>query len=164
MKFLLAPAESFMHAIPPQLPPHYKRTLRSANAALYAMMVIGVVGCIAAVWKWRGADWCEWQRALAASAGALAVLWGGYYALYRVKVDAAGVAIGVLRMRRYDWRYLRGVTVCQSDEMGMAHCSITLSFVPGGDIEISSSILALHDVQEMLDEWREAGMKAGQTH
>lgn len=159
MKFRPALDKSSMQAVPPKLSPDYERTLRSANAMLYALMIVGAVACVAVAWHLRGATWCGWQRALAVGAGVLAALWGGYYALYRVRVDAVGVAVGALRMRRCDWRHLRAITVCESDEMGVAHCSMTLSFAPGGDIEISSSLLALHDVRELLAEWRAAGMR-----
>lgn len=161
-----------MRASPPKLPEDYERTLRCANAALYAVTVVAVAVCVAVAWGMKGEAWSVWQRVAAVGGGVLAALWGGYYALYRVRVDAVGVAVGALHMRRYEWQRLRGVRVSESDLMGVAQCAIFLSFSPGGEVEISSSLMNLEEVQKMLAEWRSSGLcegdsseeSQGQTH
>ncbi len=157
-----------MHARSPKLPEEYERTLRCANAALYAMTVVAVVVCVVVVWGLKAETWNVWQRAAAIGGGLLTTLWGGYYALYRVRVDSVGISVGVLRMRRCEWRNLRGVRVCECDQMGVSQCTILLSFSPGGAVEISSSLMNLEEVQKLLVEWRSAGLcegdSPGQSH
>ncbi len=148
-----------MRVDPPKLPEDYERTLRSANAALYGVLAVAVVVCVIVAWMMKGDEWYGWQRALVVVCGSLAVLWGGYYTLYRVHVDATGVEIGTLCMRRYKWQHLRSARVCESELMGVAQCAIFLSFSSGGEIEISSSLLNLEDVQNLLAEWRARGLK-----
>ena len=130
-----------MHARSPKLPEEYERTLRCANAALYAMTVVAVVVCVVVVWGLKAETWNVWQRAAAIGGGLLTTLWGGYYALYRV---------------------------CECDQMGVSQCTILLSFSPGGAVEISSSLMNLEEVQKLLVEWRSAGLcegdSPGQSH
>lgn len=152
-----------MRASPPKLPEDYERTLRCANAALYAVTVVAVAVCVVVVWGMKGEAWSVWQRVAAVGGGVLSAIWGGYYALYRVHVDAVGVAAGAVHMRRCEWRYLRGVRVSESDLMGVAQCTIFLSFSPGGEVEISSSLMNLEEVQKMLAEWRSSGLCEGDS-
>lgn len=136
------------------LPEGYERTLHSANAGLNVFMALAVVIAAAYAMWGRGGDVREWQRWFCGAGALIAVLWGGYYARFRVRVDTAGISFRAIRSRFFPWRQLVTAHVEEFDRQGVASCCIVLTFSPGGTVRISSDVLDLEDVRTLADELR----------
>lgn len=141
----------------PRIPENYERTLRSANAALNVGMALAVVAAAVYVLWVRSGEVREWQVWLCGAGVFVALLWGGYYARYRVRVDARGVTVRAVRSRFFSWQQLVSAQVEETDSRGIASCCITLTFSPGETVRISSEMVELEAVQQLA---RELGIRA----
>ncbi len=139
----------------PDLPEGYERTLRSANAGLNVFMALAVVIAAAYAMWGRGGDVQEWQKWLCGAGALIAVLWGGYYARFRVRVDAAGISFRAVRSRFFPWQQLVAAHIEEYDRQGVASCCVVLTFSPGGTVRISSDVLDLEDVRTLADELKD---------
>ena len=137
------------------------RTLRCANGALY--MIMALCTAAAAAYAFTKGHLTEpWHIALAIGGSILALLWGGYYAALRYRVDAEGLTHSLLWSSRfYPWSELISCTAMSTDSQGEACCTLSFSFT-GGDISISSSLFSLDEVQELRSDLADAG--ALKTH
>ncbi len=143
---------------PPSIPENYECTLRSANAALNMGMALAVVAAaVYALWG-RGEEVREWQVWICGVGAIVAVLWGGYYARYLIRVDARGITVRAVRSRFFPWQQLVSAQVEETDRQGIASCCITLTFSPGGTVHISSAMLELEAVQILARELQNGGL------
>lgn len=133
------------------------RTLRAANALLYASSVLLVIAAViyCAVYKQMPA-WQLWGG-IGLSVGAAA--WGLYYVTLCYRITAEGVSYhSYLRCRRsLLWSEVERVELEESDAQGVASCHITLHPQTGKPLRISSDVLPLDDVQELADDLRAQG-------
>lgn len=133
------------------------RTLRAANALLYASSVLLVIAAViyCAVYKQMPA-WQLWGG-IGLSVGAAA--WGLYYVTLCYRITAEGVSYhSYLRCRRsLRWSEVERVELEESDAQGVASCHITLYPKEGAPLRISSDVLPLDDVQELADDLRAQG-------
>ena len=133
------------------------RTLRAANALLYASSVLLVIAAViyCAVYK----DMPVWQLwgGVALSIGA--TIWGLYYVTLCYRVSAEGISHhSYLRChRRLLWSEVERVELEESDAQGVASCHITLHPQTGKPLRISSDVLPLDDVQELVTDLRDIG-------
>lgn len=147
----------------PSIPEDYECTLRSANAALNMGMALAVVAAAVYVLWGRGEDVPEWQVWLCGAGVLIAVLWGGYYVRYQVRVDVRGVTVRAARSRFFPWQQLVSAQVEETDRQGIASCCITLTFSLGGTVHISSAMLELEAVQKLAHELQISGVVRGKN-
>ena len=135
----------------------YSRTLRAANALLYASSVLLVIAAVVycAVYKEMPA-WQLWGG-VALSVGA--TIWGLYYVTLSYRVTAEGISHhSYLRChRRLLWSEVERAELEESDAQGVASCHITLYPQNGKPLRISSDVLPLDDVQELVTDLRGMG-------
>ena len=133
------------------------RTLRAANALLYASSVLLVIAAVVycAVYKEMPA-WQLWGG-VALSVGA--TIWGLYYVTLSYRITAEGISHhSYLRChRRLLWSEVERVELEESDAQGVASCHITLYPQNGKPLRISSDVLPLDDVQELVTDLRDMG-------
>lgn len=126
------------------------RTLRCANASLYAGFVLIVWGAAAYVILFREAGAAE--LACAAAASVVSLLWGGYYVLLRYDVDATGISRRVLgKGRRLNWADLTRATLSETHTQETASAVLRLE-TASSSMELNSDLLSLQTVQELARE------------
>lgn len=126
------------------------RTLRCANAALYAVFVFIVWGAVAYVIFFREAGAAE--LACAAAASVVSLLWGGYYVLLRYEVDATGISRRVLgKGQRINWADLTRATLRETHTQETASAVLHLE-TESASMELGSDLLSLEPVQELAQE------------
>lgn len=132
------------------------RTLRSANAAMYAAITLIVVAADVYVWCTEE----RLARCLAATIAALtAVIWALYYILIRFNIDTDGVSEHGMfhRPRRIMWSELTEARLEEIQLQGIAGLTVILES-PTTVIRISSSILSLEAVEELVEDLKKAGI------
>lgn len=134
-----------------------QHTLRCANGLLYLAMACVLAGC--AVWAIASGRFDrDWQPAAAAAGSVVALVWAGYYATLRWRVDAEGASRSVFfHTRRHAWAELQSASLSEHEHNGVASCCISLRF-SGGTLELSSDLIARDDVETLRDDLRAAGM------
>jgi len=126
------------------------RTLRCANASLYAGFVLIVWAAAAYVIFFREAGAAELACAVAASV--VSLLWGGYYVLLRYEVDAAGISRRVLgKGRRLHWADLTHATLQETHTQETASAVLRLE-TASSSMELNSDLLSLETIQELAQE------------
>lgn len=133
------------------------RTLHCANGMLYLLMALAVVG--AAVWAIMvGRVQGSAQVTLIVGGCVLAMLWGGYYAALRYRVDERGIAKCLLWKKKfYSWETLRQASAQVQDERGIMICRIWLVF-DGAELCVSSELLDQDAVLAFKDDLVAAGL------
>lgn len=128
------------------------RTLRAANALLYATSTLLVIATViyCALYK----QMPDWQLWVAVVLGVAATVWGLYYVTLNYRITAEGIARRVfLRQTHYmRWVELAQAKITETDHNGVASCTINLTAANGTTISLSSDILHLDDVQELAKE------------
>ncbi|MBR5893998.1 MAG: hypothetical protein IKZ13_00470 [Akkermansia sp.] len=134
------------------------RTLRAANALLYASSVLLVIAAIlyCAFYKEMPA-WQLWGG-VALSIGA--AIWGLYYVTlsYRVTADEISYHSYFRCRRRLYWSEIANAELESTDANGLACCHITLHPREGAPLRISSEVLQLDEVQELAEDLRSKGL------
>lgn len=126
------------------------RTLRCANATLYAGFVFIVWGAAAYVIFFRGVSTAE--LACAAVASVASLLWGGYYVLLRYEVDATGISRRILgKGQRLEWKDLTRATLRETRTQETASSVLRLE-TDSASMELGSDLLSLETVQELARE------------
>lgn len=132
------------------------RTLRSANAVMYAAITLLVVAATIYVWCTEE----RLARCIGASIAALtACIWAMHYILLHYRIDAEGVSEHRLlrRPRRIRWSELTDACTREVQLQGIAGLSIILQSADT-TITISSSVLALEAVEELAADLKTAGI------
>lgn len=141
-------------------PPHIShmtpRTLRAANAVLYATSTLLVIATViyCAFYKQMAA----WQLWSAIGLGAVATVWGLYYVTLCYRVTSEGISRHVfLRRTHYlRWVDITHTDIAETDSNGVASCTISLQTADNTALSLSSDVLHLDDVQELAGEIRES--------
>lgn len=131
------------------------RTLRCANAGLYAAATIMVVA--AAIYVLCSKE-TLWQQ-MAAVLGAVATpVWAAHYILLRFTVDARGITRrSLLGSITLCWAELTDAQLKETQGQGTESCTICLQ-AGEKSMRISSDLLPLEEVQELAKELRECGI------
>ncbi len=132
------------------------RTLRSANAVMYAAITLLVVA--ATIYVWCAEE--RLARCIGASVAALtACIWALHYILLRYHIDAEGVSEHRLfrRTRRIRWTELTAAHTQEVQLQGIAGLTIILQSADT-TIAISSSVLAMEAVEELAEDLKTAGI------
>ncbi len=134
------------------------RTLRAANALLYASSVLLVIAAIlyCALYK----DMPAWQLWGGVVLSLGAAVWGVYYVTLSYRITAEGVSThAYLRCTRcLRWADTKCATLEESDANGVASCHIVLQPKEGKPLRISSDVLPLDDVQKLAADLRRIGL------
>lgn len=132
------------------------RTLRCANAALYLVFLLVILGSAAYVV-------CTQKVDAAGLAGlallcAAALLWGGSYILLRYDIDEAGITQRRMGRRRFmAWDNIRRAELRETQQQEVASCTITL-WDDEGNMRLSSDLLPLEEVQALAEELKQQGI------
>lgn len=132
------------------------RTLRSANAVMYAAITLLVVAATVYVWCTEP----RLARCIGATVAALtACIWALYYILLRFRIDADGVReYNMLRRSRsIRWAELTDARLEEVQLQGIAGLTIILQSADT-TISISSSVLSMEAVEELAEDLRTAGI------
>ena len=131
------------------------RTLRAANALLYATSTLLVIATViyCAFYK----QLAEWQLWSAISMGIAATIWGLYYVTLSYRVTSEGISRHVYLRRTHclRWAEVTHTDITETDSNGVASCTISLQTANGTTLTLSSDVLPLDDVQELATEIRE---------
>lgn len=130
------------------------RTLRCANAAVYATATLTVVAAAVYVLIFQEAHILRQITAIAAII--VSLIWGTYYQIKRYTIDAEGITEyrPFRKSLRLKWADLTHANLVEVQLQGVASLSIELQ-APQGAITLSSRILALETVEELAQEMRE---------
>lgn len=133
------------------------RTLRCANARLYAGFTLLVLAAAAYAVMGKKAEGLQLWGAVAACAACS--LWGGYYITLKYVADASGVVRSVFGFQRQRllWSNLTKAEIRETDSPGVSSCAIIL--VAGQEtMRLSSDLLPLDGVRELAADMRSAGL------
>lgn len=131
------------------------RTMRCANAQLYTIAALFMVGAAVYVLCCKDA---LWQQVTAVAAAVITPIWASHFALLRFTVDTTGITRRSLRgTTTLRWEQITGATLHETHSQGTESCSIILH---AGEVQmrISSDLLPLEEVQELAAELRQNGM------
>lgn len=144
------------------------RTLRAANALLYASSTLLIIAAVVYCTMYKNMPvWQLWSAVALCIAG---TVWGLYYVTLCYRVTAEGISRHVyLRCtQRLLWGEVERAELEESEAQGIAGCHIILRPHSGAPLRISSDLLHLDDVQELADDLRTIGLlpaadKTGET-
>ncbi len=129
-----------------------------ANRALYISMSLSTFA-ICSYYIYAGTESSyQFYTAIAAAIGIF--IWGGYFARLRFIVDDNGVSRRALTTKRLDWNEIKDIKLTDSAAFGMASCKLIFSATNDRSMEISSDILDLESVQDLVKELRVQGKLA----
>lgn len=132
------------------------RTLRCANAALYLIFLLVILGAAGYVACTQETDATGLAGLVALCAAAL--LWGGSYILLRYDIDEAGVTRRKMGGRRFmAWRDIRRAELRETRQQEVASCTIML-WDEEGEMSLSSDLLPLEEVQALAEELKQRGI------
>ncbi len=87
------------------------------------------------------------------------VVWGGYYALLRYEVDDSGLTRHLLGKKHYAWESISGIELIRREQN--SQISLTLLFKLSDTtlepLRLSSELLALSAMEELIEELRDQG-------
>lgn len=140
-----------------------ERRYYCVNRVLYVCMSLIVLGIC--IYTLLGKDWAaviaqplEYYQVYLAILGGLAVsLWGAYFALMFYEVNEQGVRRGGICPYFFKWDELQSIDVEQMDTGGQAQCKLLFITKTQGTRSISSELLSLEDMEELLRDLRAWG-------
>ena len=136
----------------------YPRTLKAANALLYASSTLLIIAAVVYCAMYK--DMPVWQIWSAVALCIAGTVWGLYYVTLCYRVTAEGISRHVyLRCtRRLLWSEVARAELEESEAQGIASCHIILHPHSGAPLRISSDVLHLDDVQELAGDLRTIGL------
>lgn len=132
--------------------------LRPANCALYIAATLLILA--AAVYS-LVVHLAWYQQAAAVAAMLIALPWGGHYALLRYEADVHGITRkSLFGTRRIPWD--AGTRLTLDEERTEETARLTLRITHGEEeMTLSSDILSLESMEELVDALRELGVLQG---
>lgn len=130
------------------------RTLRAANALLYGSSVLLVIAAIVYCAFYKSMP--TWQIWMAIFLGCAATVWGLYYVTLNYKITNEGISrhLYLRCTQRLNWREIERAELQQTDAGGIATCTILLHPQSGPSMRLSSDILPLDDMEELISDLR----------
>lgn len=99
----------------------------------------------------------NYQNLLALVAIAVTLVWGGYFLLLKYSVGEEGVSKRILRTQHLSWEEIADIDLEEMDQGGQAQRKLSFKSSDGRVIVISSELLALEQMEELIADLREAG-------
>lgn len=139
------------------------RTLRAANALLYGSSVLLVIAAITYCAFYKSMP--TWQIWSAAVLGCAATIWGLYYVTLNYKITAEGISrhLYLRCTHRLNWNEIERAELEQTDAGGIATCTILLHPKSGSAIRLSSDVLPLDDMEELITDLRTLRLLAAEV-
>lgn len=133
------------------------RTLRAANATLYLCLALLVLA--AAVYACCTREGL-WQQGLALAGGLVALLWAAYYISLRYTVNAMGICERRLGKgtRCLPWTELERAELQHKHMQEVESLTLLLHSKQGFTMSLSSELLSLEAMEELVEEMRRAGI------
>lgn len=134
------------------------RTLRCANARLYLGLTLLVLA--AAAYAATRPDTSPLQYWGCWAAGIASLVWGGYYATLQYNIDERGITRRLfwVARQRIEWAALANATAHQETSPEITACHLSLTAANGQTMQLSSDLLPLDEVQQLVAEMRRAGL------
>lgn len=144
------------HAIPGSIetkptPPRIPRTLRCANAALYASSAAMILAAVA--W-YIGTHDALADQALAAAAGTVGLIWAVHYCYLRITIDQTGIhRRSLLTKRSIHWETLSHWAIETTEDQEQATCRILFFSADTPEpLIITSELIELDSVRQLAKE------------
>lgn len=132
------------------------RVLRCANGPLYMGFVLGIIAAVVYVCATKLTGGWEILGVLLLTL--IAALWGGFYYVLRFRIDAEGITRSLLWYRRsIRWAEITEAELHHIQSPGTESYTITLRSATEA-ITLSSDLLPLHQVEELAEELKAAGI------
>lgn len=139
------------------------RTYHCVNRLIYATSSLLVLTIC--IYKLHSQTWeqivdlstANYQNLFAIVALLITLMWGGYFLLLSYRVDEMGVSKRILRNRSLSWEEIEAIELEEMDQGGQAQCKLNFKGRDGRSIVISSELLALEQMEDLVAELREAG-------
>ncbi|MFI3242997.1 MAG: hypothetical protein R3Y56_01945 [Akkermansia sp.] len=139
------------------------RNYHCVNRLLYATSSLLVVAvCVYVLHQQSWAQMFElssgnYQNLLALVAIFVTLLWGGYFLVLRYRVDEQGVSKRILSNKHLSWDEIADIDLSEMEQGGQAQLKLSFKASDGRAIVISSELLALEQMEELIADLREAG-------
>ena len=135
-----------------------KRTIRPANALLYASSVLLIIAATVdcAVYK----ELPAWQLWGVVALSIAATVWGLYYVTlcYHISAEAITRRVYLRSTHTLPIADITQASLEETDANGIASCHLTLSTAAGITLRLSSDVLNVDDVQELAEDLRTLGL------
>ena len=132
------------------------RVLRCANGPLYMGFVLGIIAAVVYVCATKLTGLWEILGVLFLTL--IAALWGGFYYVLRFRIDAEGITRSLLwSQRSIRWADITKAELRHIQSPGTESYTIILSSATE-TITLSSDLLPLHQVEELAEELKTAGI------
>ncbi len=99
----------------------------------------------------------SYQQYVAIAAGIITLLWGGYFLWLYYEVNEQGIYKRLLGKRGYKWAEITELQLDELDEGGRAYCRVHVHTAQGRVLTLSSDILGLDGMEQLVTQLREAG-------
>ncbi len=139
------------------------RHYHCVNRLLYATSSLLVVAvCIYILHQHSWAQILElssanYQNLLALVAIVVTSLWGGYFLVLKYSLDEKGVSKRILKTQHLSWDEITDIELEEMEQGGQAQRKLSFKSSDGRVIVISSELLALEQLEELIADLREAG-------
>ena len=132
------------------------RVLRCANGPLYMGFVLGIIAAVVYVCATKLTGLWEILGVLFLTL--IAALWGGFYYVLRFRIDAEGITRSLLwSQQSIRWADITKAELRHIQSPGTESYTIILSSATE-TITLSSDLLPLHQVEELAEELKTAGI------
>ncbi len=139
------------------------RNYYCVNRLLYATSSLLVVAvCIYILHQHSWAQILElsssnYQNLLALAAIVVTLIWGGYFLLLKYSLGEEGVSKRILKTQHLSWEEIADIELDEMEQGGQAQKKLSFKSSDGRAIVISSELLALEQMEELIADLREAG-------
>lgn len=99
----------------------------------------------------------NYQNLLAILAIIVTAIWGGYFLLLRYRVDEQGVSKRILRSQQLSWDEIEDIEIQEIEQNGQAHKKLSFKTADERCISLSSELLSLENMEELIRDLREEG-------
>lgn len=99
----------------------------------------------------------NYQNLLAVLALLVTAIWGGYFLLLRYRVDEQGISKRILRSQELRWDEITEIDLQEIEQNGQAHKKLSFKTADERSLSISSELLSLENMEELISDLREAG-------
>ncbi len=139
------------------------RTYHCVNRMLHAATTLILLGiCGYAIYSYGSLAQIDFsskdfQILIAIATAIIAPIWGSYFWRLCFTADESGVSKRVWSTKKLNWEEITDIDFESYDQNGQAHSKVSFKADDGRYISISSELLSLEDMEELVTDLRSAG-------